>query len=324
MASAGGQKAPTAKAWSGPSSIPAAAKAIPRWPAAGFAEPWLVGPARPALEALSVTSLDDGNGIAVVIGAMKSGTSSLHEYLALHPEITMSKQKELNFFTDEGWDRGLGWYERQLEGSTKVRGESSPNYTKHPDFPGVPERMHSVLPRAKLIYLVREPVGRIVSHYVHNLSHGRERRTFGGAVKGNRGYLCPSLYMSQIEAFLKYFEREQLLVIEQEALLRQREPTLRRVFEFLEVRVDFTSPKFESSAHQTANKRRPTPLGNLAYRVPGLHSLRDVLPWPFTRPLEKPDVDDDTRHWLLQHIAPDVRALRDFTGLALEGWPDSE
>src|SRR5687767_10224357 len=68
----------------------------------------------------------------VVIGAMKSATSSLHHYLNLHPEISMSETKELDFFVeDKNWPRGIEWYESQFS-AARIRGESSPNYTAYP------------------------------------------------------------------------------------------------------------------------------------------------------------------------------------------------
>src|SRR5947208_13622101 len=93
----------------------------------------------------------------VVIGAQKCGTSGLHYYLSLHPEISMSKPKELNFFIAErNYPRGLDWYRAHFDPTAKVRGESSPNYTAYPLHVGVPERMHSIVPDAKLLYLVRD------------------------------------------------------------------------------------------------------------------------------------------------------------------------
>ena len=84
----------------------------------------------------------------VVIGAQKCGTSGLHYHLGLHPEISMSKPKELNFFIEErNWPRGLDWYRAHFDARATVRGESSPNYTAYPQHLGVPERMHSVDPR---------------------------------------------------------------------------------------------------------------------------------------------------------------------------------
>ena len=66
----------------------------------------------------------------IIIGAMKCGTSALHRYLGLHPEISMSDEKELNFFIEGmNWEKGLAWYESMFTGKAKVHGESSPDYT---------------------------------------------------------------------------------------------------------------------------------------------------------------------------------------------------
>ena len=92
----------------------------------------------------------------IVIGAAKCGTTSVHEYLDDHPEVAMSAEKELNFFVEEkNWPRGIAWYESQFDPDAPVRGESSPTYTAYPEYHGVPERIRSVVPDAKLIYLVR-------------------------------------------------------------------------------------------------------------------------------------------------------------------------
>ena len=138
--------------------------------------------------------------------------------------------------------------------------------------------------------------------------------------EAEQGYVYPSLYHLQLSRFLERFASDRILVIDQRALREERATTLRQVFSFLGVQEDFTSPRFERSAHQTAGKRRPTRLGHLAYRIPGVHPLRDVLPWPFTMPLEKPELDRETRAWLVARLGPDVEALRSESGLPLEGW----
>ena len=87
----------------------------------------------------------------------------------------MSREKELNFFIEEmNWHRGLDWYQAQFETSRKVSvwGEASPGYTHHPVFQGVPQRMHSVVPGARLIQIVRDPMKRHLSHYFHQLRLG--------------------------------------------------------------------------------------------------------------------------------------------------------
>src|SRR3954453_13232385 len=77
----------------------------------------------------------------VVVGAQKCGTSGLHYYLGLHPEISMSRPKELNFFIEErNFSRGVDWYRRHFGPAARVGGESSPKYTAYPQHEGLPER----------------------------------------------------------------------------------------------------------------------------------------------------------------------------------------
>ena len=90
----------------------------------------------------------------IVIGAAKCGTTSLHEYLNEHPEISMSSEKELYFFVEEkNLGKGLAWYESQFDPSAPVRGESSPGYSALPLYRGVPERMAETIPDAKLVVI---------------------------------------------------------------------------------------------------------------------------------------------------------------------------
>src|SRR5919106_4193832 len=94
----------------------------------------------------------------VIIGAQKCGTTALHSYLSRHPEVSMSRPKELDFFVEgANWEKGVDWYRSRFDGAAKARGESSPNYTAHPMLAGVPERMAELVPDAKLIFMVRDP-----------------------------------------------------------------------------------------------------------------------------------------------------------------------
>ena len=103
-----------------------------------------------------------------VIGAMKSGTTTLHEYLGSHPEICMSDRKEPGYFVEEyGWSNGVDWYLRQFSGDGKEKylGESTTDYTKLPRFKGVARRIAEFNPGAKIMYLLRDPIERTISHY---------------------------------------------------------------------------------------------------------------------------------------------------------------
>jgi Sulfotransferase domain len=146
----------------------------------------------------------------IVIGAQKCGTSALHHYLRQHRDISMSKPKELNFFIDtKNWDRGVSWYELHWPEQIAVRGEVSPNYTAHPHLGGVPERMHSVVPDARLIFLVRDPIQRVVSQYVHNYTKRAEDRDIRTTVlDSKKTCLNRSRYLFQLEQFLPYYEKD--------------------------------------------------------------------------------------------------------------------
>jgi hypothetical protein len=270
----------------------------------------------------------------VVIGAQKCGTSSLHRYLDLHPEIEMSRAKELDFFlADRNLSRGVDWYAGQFSGRTPVRGESSPNYTNLPASAGVAERMSALIGDARLIYLVRDPIERALSHYVHAVSLGRERRSVDEALSDpESSYVRRSLYRTQLEPFVVRFGIERLLVASQEDLLASRESTLRRVFAFLGVDESFTSPEFERRWEVSAGKDRKF---RLAYRIsrrigdkdfwgrlpPGLRwRLERVASGRVGKRVRPPELSDRVRAELARRFAPEVEDLRRLTGGGPAGW----
>ena len=123
----------------------------------------------------------------------------------------MSKPKELNFFIEErNWPRGVDWYQAHFDADARVRGEASPNYTAFPQHQGVPERMASVVPDAKLIYMVRDPLERIAAHWVHNYAKRREKGTLAETLTHpNTSYVTRSKYAMQLERFLAHYPKEQ-------------------------------------------------------------------------------------------------------------------
>lgn len=172
----------------------------------------------------------------LLIGAMKSGTTTLWWYLREHPDVFMATPKEPNFFNDH-WHRGVGWYERLFAGAgaTPARGEASVRYTSYPDDPECPSRIASVVPDARLLFVVREPVARMRSHYLHEVAALRERRPIEQALRENPIYLDRSRYATQLERYLDHFAREQLLVLRAEDLFRDPSGVLPGVYGFLGV-----------------------------------------------------------------------------------------
>jgi hypothetical protein len=267
----------------------------------------------------------------IVIGAQKCGTSVLHYYLSLHPEVSMSKPKELNFFIQErNWPRGIEWYKQHFDANAHVRGEASPNYTAFPQHEGVPELMHSVVPDAKLIYFIRDPLERIAAHWVHNYAKRREKGTLAETlVHPNTSYVTRSLYAMQLERFLAFYPSDQILVMQQSELRHDRMATLRRVFEFLGIDPDFKHPRFEQERHQTSRKTRAT---RLAIRLEKLGRSRRgrLFPsnfWlllddrlPLRRTIKRPDVRASLPDETLAILRSDAQRLRELTGRDFSNW----
>jgi len=196
----------------------------------------------------------------IIIGAQKCGTTSLHYYLDSHPEISMSKQKELNFFIkDLGWENGLSWYESRFSGKTKIYGESSPGYTYYPLCKGVAERMYSIIPQAKLIYVVRDPLERIVSQYIDRVKDGKITKPLNEELlsEGNDIYIKTSSYYYQLNEFLKFYPPKSILVLLSDDLLNKREETLKKVFQFLNVNDSFQCREFDNCKNVSDGKPSP-------------------------------------------------------------------
>jgi hypothetical protein len=267
----------------------------------------------------------------IVIGAQKCGTSGLHYYLSLHPETSMSKPKELNFFIAErNFPRGLEWYRAHFDPRATVRGESSPNYTAYPQHVGVPERMHATVPDAKLLYMVRDPIDRIAAHWVHNFAKRREKGDLRATLMHpSTSYLARSHYYTQLQQFLRVYPREQVLLVEQDELRTRRMETLRTVFEFVGVDPDFTHARFSDERHKTARKTRATPLAMRLERIGETPRGRVIPPqfwravgnlFPFRQTIQVPDVRGALPPEALRSLREDAERLRELTGRDFATW----
>lgn len=158
----------------------------------------------------------------LIIGTMKSGTTTLYRWLAQHPRVSVPETKEPNFFSDERrWRRGVTWYGTHFRGipSHLVTGEASVSYAAPDRGRLAAERIRRTLPRARLICLVRHPLERMRSHYHHEVQRGRERRRFEAAVADlDNPYLGYSLYSRCLEPYLETFPRDSLCLVRLEDL----------------------------------------------------------------------------------------------------------
>lgn len=257
----------------------------------------------------------------VIIGAMKCGTTSLHNYLKLHPQIYMAPTKELDFFIKKRpfYQKGLSWYKsnfnREQANGKDIIGEASPNYTKCHAFPGVPECMHEVIPNAKLIYILRDPVKRAVSHYLHQYIARYEHREVNEAFQSfdSNHYVKSSQYGFQIEQFLPYYDLENILVTTLEELSSDRKATLKKVFEFLGVDANFQHPDFFQIHHQSSVKRRRTNVGARLYSMPQGSRLCKLFSKAAMEPVDKPVLTARTEARLREFFHSDIDKLSALT-----------
>jgi hypothetical protein len=190
----------------------------------------------------------------LILGAQKAGTTALYAYLRWHPEITGPSFKEVSFF-DRHYAHGERWYRAHMPARRRsLVGEASPGYLFHPL---APERVASMLPDARLIALLRNPVDRAFSHYQHEVALGREPLSFEDVIdreeermRGevermlrepsyfshawwNYTYVARGRYAEQLERWFAHFPRERLLVLFTEELAADTAGTYRRVLDFL-------------------------------------------------------------------------------------------
>lgn len=162
----------------------------------------------------------------VIVGAMKSATTSLYRWLDEQPDVFVAASKETRFFTDH-WDRGREWYGSQFAdaGPGQLLGESSVNYTNPALAPVAAERMADEIPDATVIYVIRHPVERIRSHYRHEVQRRREARPLVDALREHDNpYLGHSMYERCFRPYIERFPRERLVVVRFEDLVRAPSP----------------------------------------------------------------------------------------------------
>jgi hypothetical protein len=269
----------------------------------------------------------------LVIGSPKSGTSSLYAYLRSHPDAFMPARKELNFFIAERPEsrRGLDWYERQFcDGDDAVAvGEASPLYSVHPVHSGVPGRIATLMPRVKLVYVVRHPVHRMISHYLHMYRGSDELRPVERALRENIIYVNASRYAYQIEQYLDYFSQDQLLVILSEELRNDRDRTLETVYRFLGLDPTWRPPNLDVEFNRSLDRVTPRTATKTLMKAPGWkrivrlaphrtkQRLRSVSHRPMGEPPKLPPALEDE---LLAVFREDVERLRTYVRGEFDGW----
>ena len=267
----------------------------------------------------------------LVIGAMKAGTTSLHNYLDRHPEIFMSKKKELDYFVDRNFHhRDVDWYKAQFPTDLPFRGESSQNYSKrhHKDYQHIPERIHALLPDVKLVYIVRDPIERYRSHILENYyGDSKESRAYN---EESGHYWQTSKYFFQLSAYLDFFSLENIHVLSLEELQQDRLGTMNALFRFLGA-TELEDPKtfdFVANAHEgksiPADIKRSLPFRVIRKISPSL--ARKIIHSPvikqafFSQPVSKVVLSAQQKEELKQRLKEDVAQFRKLTGKDFPTW----
>lgn len=180
-----------------------------------------------------------------IVGAMKSGTTSLHQALSRHPEIFMSENKEPGYFVQElNWNKGENWYLSFFAGAKdqKFIGESSTHYSKLPNYQGVCERIYQFNKEAKIIYIMRNPIERAISHYWHNIHLSSlliderfipEKRSIMKALEEEPDFINFSNYALQLKPYQSAFGTRNVFAVTFEKLVNQTNDVLNKLFNWL-------------------------------------------------------------------------------------------
>lgn len=266
----------------------------------------------------------------LVIGAMRSGTTSLAHALRAHPEVFVPRQKELHFF-DWNWERGVAWYrERLAPGAGRAAvGEATPMYMYYPD---ALDRMAETVPDARLIAILRNPVDRAYSHYWFNRSLRIEDRPFAealareptavppGSERHNVMYVDMGRYVLQLRAVCNRFPRESLHVVLFDEFMERPEEIFRDVCRFLGV-AGAVAPGFSDVTSNGYAEYRSRVLQKVAWWAPP--AVRRAIRRLNRRTVSYPRMDDGIRRELAARLAADVDELGTWLGRDLSMWTDS-
>lgn len=261
----------------------------------------------------------------IIIGAMKSGTTSLYNYLATHPDIVASSIKETDFFkTDIDFHKGIDWYKSLFKGKGKYAFEASTNYTKRHQFPDVAKRMHTIVPDIKLLYVVRDPIERTISNYIHNFVQRIETRSLSQIIDdSDSGYLQTSKYYFQLQAFLEYYHEDQIHLVQSEQLNSNPGNALSDICKFLEIDFEFDATILAKRYNISSNKRVRSSLELKVIDSTNNQHMKTVIrkiTRLFKKPIVKPFLTEKDKALLRAIFVEDVKNLRFHTGCEFRGW----
>lgn len=273
---------------------------------------------------------------AIIIGAMKSSTTTLFNALSKHSEIYGSLEKEPNFFasSESSGMKNWGEYQSLFSGKTerhKVTIEASPEYTRWPQNANAAKRMRENLGDPKLIYVLRDPVERTISHYFHSYARSFYKRgtNITQAIQSDPILLSTSRYASQLDLYDAEFGEGGVLIITAEHLRENPEKVLTQVAQYLSVDpAEFIGVQLDA-ANTRDQMSASVQLGRISGRSQKIKALSKKIPAPIKSALKNlmptatsgPTPTSEEKELVLEKLRTDIFRLRERLGTLIDHWP---
>jgi hypothetical protein len=261
----------------------------------------------------------------LLIGAAKSATTSICNALAQHPDICFSDPKEPQFFSESNWKEKLSSYHSCFKKSAKLYGEGSTNYSKYPYYnKNIYKDIYEYNPKMKIIYIMRDPVDRIVSYYTHTYNRGHETlENINDAVLKNTHYIDTGKYAMQIKPYIELFGEENVLLLFFEDFIKSHQNVLNTIFEFLDINPIDVDKKY-LDANKSFNRRvlhykHDNPKTFFKKINKTLLILKNYIYNPKFID-KKPTLTYETKQHIINQVTKDIKEIELITGRDLSHW----
>lgn len=270
----------------------------------------------------------------IIVGAMKCGTTSLSNLLAAHPKVSFSTPKEPQFFSrTNDWKQNIDLYHNYFEQAPgKLYGEASTNYSKRADRKeGIWEDIFQYNPDMKIIYLMRHPIERIISHYMHSYERGQIKTDLQSSILKRPYLLNVTKYYMQISPYIQQFGENQVLLVRFDEFVMNQQKVLKEVCNFLEL--DIAHFKRLQPSHSNASLKAVRIPKSLNFLHRNRYRLKKILPSPlyaFSRNLfgkirgqkfkQKPQMSIQKQMEILKLLSSEIDGIESLTGWDLTTW----
>lgn len=265
----------------------------------------------------------------VVIGAARSGTTTLARYLAGHPDVFLAAEKEVHFFDEDArFDLGVPWYSSQFADARQdqIVGEATPAYMM---VERAAERMAGLIPDALLVAILRNPIDRAYSLYWFTRAWGHEDRDPGVALRAAMTKEGPSdpppgaylgSYVAQLKRFMGFYPRSSLMTILFEDFSADPVAVAGRVCRFIgadESQIPHNLGRFKNETREIRFRSLHDTLIRVKKYAPRVVERVQVLN---SKPLAYPRMDPQLRAELVEYFRPHNARLSDWLEVDLSHW----